>query len=298
MASLGFIGLGIMGLPICSRLVAAGHRVTVYDKRIDAVRAAVSAGASASTGTERVAGAADIVFTSLPSPEIVRLVGETALEHLPEDGIWVDLSTVDPTTALTLHQRAAAAGRGFLEAPISGGPRAARAGRLSVMVGGERDLLDRLQPVFTAFADSERVFYCGGRGSAATVKLANNLVEIGSNLLLAEAFGLVADAEVDCRTAYEVMRRSSARCALLDDWGETILAGDFDPALNATLDIIAKDMRLAVAHGAGRGIEMEITELVSKRLEEARERGWGSESMTVVGRLQEARVGKPFRFRD
>ncbi|MFW6195072.1 MAG: NAD(P)-dependent oxidoreductase [Chloroflexota bacterium] len=296
---IGFIGAGNMGRHMARNVLSGSHEMKVFDISREATRPLEEAGATRAGSPAEAASGAEIVFTSLPMPADVLEVaaGEGgAFSGMSTGAVLVDLSTVDPGTA----QRLAEAGRGHgvhvVDSPVSGGTGGAEKGTLCLMVGGDKNVFEHVRPVLELIGQPDRVIHCGEIGSGSVCKLANNMVGLSTNVLLAEAFGMAAQYGVEARTLYEVMSNSSGNSATLTNWSNSILRGDFSPGF--MLDLAVKDIGLATELGRSQGLPMEAANTAQQRFLEAKRRGWGRDATPVLGRLQEERVGKEFRFRD
>ena len=196
----GFIGLGRMGRHMCRHLLAKGFPLTVHNRSRAAVDELVVAGARAANSPAEVTATSEIVLTCLtntPSVEDVYF-GANGLMTVARPGqIFVDHSTVSPSTSRQCAEAARARGADFLDAPISGGPAGAEAGTLTVMVGGEQSTFDRALPVFEAMGKNIRLV--GGTGIGSTIKLANQLLVAINSAGVAEAMVLGVKAGADPR---------------------------------------------------------------------------------------------------
>jgi len=188
---LGFIGLGRMGSRMARRLLAAGYPLGVYNRTADKARPLAEAGARVYETPRELASGADIVLASLANDAAVleTLLGrDGALEGLPVGGVLIDLSSVYPATSRTVHQAAQAKGVAMLDAPVAGSTGPAEQGRLVIMVGGERAVYERCQPIFAVLGRAS--FYLGSSGAGATMKLVNNAILAMEMQALAEAIAL------------------------------------------------------------------------------------------------------------
>lgn len=166
-ATVGFIGLGIMGRPMALNLVKAGHKLMVHSRSPGPVEELVAAGARRG-GVVEIAQACDVVITMLPDTVTVELVVRELATGMPSEALVVDMSTIHPDAARTLAKELAERGIAFLDAPVSGGERGAIDGTLSVMVGGDAAALERARPVLSAM--SSRVVHVGGPGAGQVTK--------------------------------------------------------------------------------------------------------------------------------
>lgn len=294
---IGFIGLGNMGRHMARHVLEGGHDLTVFDLSREAGRPLEEAGATWANSPAEAARGAEIVFTSLPVPANVLEVatGEGGvLSAISPGAVLVDLSTIDPDTAVTIDAATRAAGAHALDSPVSGGTVGADRGDLCLMVGGDHAIFERVAPVLNLIGAAEKLVYCGGIGTGSICKLANNLLGLSTSVMISEAFGMAMKAGVDARTLYNVISASSGDSAALRGWGTSILNGNFEPGF--MVDLAAKDVGLATQLGRSLGLPMEAANLAQQRFIEAQRRGWGKDAMQAVGRIQEERSGIEFRF--
>jgi len=293
---IGFIGTGNMGNPMATNLIRAGHQLTVHDLRRQATTNLVELGATwADTPRDAVSGN-ELVFTSLPVPRDVEAVvqGEKGiLEGANRGLIYADLSTNSPTVVRRLHQVCAQRGVTMVDAPVSGGVYGAAAGTLAVMVGGDERVFRRIKPALDAIG--RHVVYCGPIGNGSVCKICNNLLSMGTGVLLAEALTLGVKAGVDLAVLADVIANSSGSCRRLTEKHPRFLfKGNFEPGFATAL--AAKDVRLATDLGREYGIPMELSNLIDQRHVEAMHRGWGAEDSDAVARIQEEKAGVQLRL--
>ena len=293
---LGFIGTGNMGNPMAANLVRAGHQVTVHDLRREAATNLLEMGARWADSPKEAVQGNEVVFTSLPVPrdvEAVVLGEEGILEGAVNGSIYVDLSTNSPTVVRRLHQICAEKGVIVLDAPVSGGVYGAAAATLAVMVGGDERVFRRVKPILDAIG--RHVVYCGPIGSGAICKICNNLVSMGTGVLLAEALTLGVKAGVDLAVLADVIANSSGGCKrLTEKFPRYLFKGNFEPGFSTAL--AAKDVRLATDLGREYGIPMDLSNLIDQRHVEAMHRGWGHEDSDSVARIQEEKAGVQLRL--
>jgi len=293
---LGYIGTGNMGNPMAVNMIKAGHQLTVHDLRQESATNLLEMGAQWADSPREAAAGNEIVFTSLPGPRDVEAValGENGvLEGADTNTIYVDLSTNSPTMIRGIHQTCAAKGVAVLDAPVSGGVYGAADGTLAVMVGGDPQVFERVRPALNAIGT--HVVYCGPIGSGAVCKICNNLLSMGTGVLLAEALTLGVKAGVDLGILADVIANSSGGCKRLSDkFPRFLFQGNFEPGFATAL--AAKDVRLATDLGREYGIPMELSNLVDQRHVEAMLRGWGAEDSDAVARIQEEKSGVQLRL--
>jgi 3-hydroxyisobutyrate dehydrogenase-like beta-hydroxyacid dehydrogenase len=245
--NIGFIGLGAIGGALAERLLDAGHHITVYDVAPAAVEALKSKGADAAASPAQVGSRAEIVFASLPTPEICRRVayGKNGIIEGSTVRLYIETSTAGAATMSDIARELDSAGIGVLDAPVSGGAAGVRAGHLAIMVSGEPDLIERARPAFEAITD--RLFVVGDQvGQGQIVKIANQLLNITNITVACEALAMTSKAGLDPKVVLDVINvssgRNSATEALL---AEQMLTRAFRGG--ARLDIMHKDISLAVA---------------------------------------------------
>ncbi|HET6223736.1 MAG TPA: 3-hydroxyisobutyrate dehydrogenase [Dongiaceae bacterium] len=213
MATIGFIGLGNMGLPMARNLVKAGHRLRVFDVSPAAVEKAVAGGAEAAGGIPEAVQGAAVVITMLPAGQQVREVymepGRVIALAAPGT-LLVDCSTIDVETARVVHARAAAAGLDLLDAPVSGGVAGAEAGTLTFMVGGAAPAFAAGEPLLAAMGKA--VIHAGGPGNGQAAKICNNLILGVSMIAVCEAFALAERLGLPAQILFDISSKSSGQC--------------------------------------------------------------------------------------
>jgi 3-hydroxyisobutyrate dehydrogenase len=229
---IGLVGLGRMGAAMAAHLAGTGAEVAGFD--LDPARG----------GLPRVEDvAAPVVILSLPSEPAVEAVLESLLPALPAGAVVADTSTISPIAARAFAERCAARGVGYLDAPVSGGPAGAAAGTLTVMLGGEPDVLARARPVLDLIA--ARVLHVGGPGAGQVAKLVNNLLVATHLAVAGEALRIGEAAGVPAAALLEVVNTASGRSAATEvNLPRWVLSGAFDSGFTAGL--MRKDVRLAL----------------------------------------------------
>jgi 3-hydroxyisobutyrate dehydrogenase len=289
---IGFIGLGMMGSGMAANLQKAGHQLVVHDLSRQAASRHLADGAIWAESPRAVAEACSLVFTSLPTPADVEVVGtgENGLEGgFARDAAWFDLSTNAVDVVRTLHARFAERGVYFLDAPVSGGPRGANSGRLAIWVGGERAVFDKYKPVLDAMGDQAR--YIGPIGAGSIAKLVHNAAGATVNIALAEVFTMGVKAGVEPLPLFEAIRQGAGgRARLFDRMADHFLTGSYDPA-DFALRLLHKDVSLACQLARDVSVPMRLTTLAHQELTEALARGWGTRDSRVGMLLQQERAG-------
>lgn len=297
METVGFIGLGNMGGGMAGNIQKAGYPMVVYDLREEATRPFLEAGARLGNSPADVAERCDVTLTSLPGPREVELVATSAegiLEGIRPGSVYIDLSTSRPTLIRELEVQFRAKGVHVLDAPVSGGKSGAQSRNLAVMVGGEREIFDRVKPLLDAFGD--KVFYAGEIGAGSVAKLVHNMIGHGVRQAIAEGLTLGVKAGVDPEPLWECVRRGSlGRMNVLHEGVvRTLFRGEYDPPSFA-LELARKDIGLATDLGREFDVPMPVANLAEQIAIEAMNRGWGGLDSSVTIRLQEEQSGVEVR---
>jgi 3-hydroxyisobutyrate dehydrogenase len=289
---LGFIGLGTMGASLAANLQKAGHALTVHDVRRAAAEPHVKAGAAWASSPRDVADASDIVFTSLPGPpevEAVALGTDGLLAGMKRGAAYFDLSTNARATVRKIHAAFAERGAHMLDAPVSGGPRGAKTGKLAIWVGGDKDVFERHKAVLGAMGDQVR--YVGPIGQATVAKLVHNCAGYAIGTALAEVFTMGVKAGVEPLALFEAVRQGAlGRRRTFDGLIDQFLPGVYDPPA-FMLRHAHKDVSLAVALGKEVAVPMRLCNLTLEEMTEALNRGWAERDSRSALLLQQERAG-------
>ena len=297
METIGFIGLGNMGGGMAGNIQKAGYPMVVYDLREAATRPFLEGGARLGNSPADVASRSEITLTSLPGPREVEMVAtgpEGILQGMTAGSVYIDLSTSRPTLIREIEPQFRAKGVHVLDAPVSGGKSGAQSRNLAVMVGGEREVFDRVKPLLDAFGD--KVYYAGSIGAGSVAKLVHNMIGHGVRQAIAEGLTLGIKAGVDAESLWECVRRGSlGRMSVLHEGvAGTVFRGEFEPA-NFALSLARKDIGLATDLGREFDVPMPVANLAEQIAIEAMNRGWGEMDSSVTFRLQEERSGVEVR---
>jgi len=288
----GFIGLGTMGASMASNLQKGGHELVVNDVRREAAAPHLAAGAVWADTPCQVAEAAHVVFTSLPGPvevEAVAIGANGLIQGMRPGGALFDLSTNSPTLVRRLEALFKDKGFHVLDAPVSGGPKGAKSGKLALWVGGDRQVYDRYKPVLDAIGDQP--YYVGPIGAGSVAKLVHNCAGYAMQTALAEVFTMGVKAGVDPLTLWKAVRQGAGgRRRTFDGLADQFLPGTFDPPAFA-LKLAHKDVSLATALAREVGVPMRLANLTLEELTEALNRGWAQRDSRVAMLLQEERAG-------
>lgn len=230
MSNIGFIGLGNMGLPMAINLVNAGHALRVFDTIPAQLDKAASEGMTTCPSASEVCEDADFVITMLPNGDIVKSVFEEIVPACGQGTVIIDSSTIDVSSAKTVHAQAAAAGLGCLDAPVSGGIGGAAAGTLTFMVGGPKDSFEKAHTILDVMGG--RLVHCGEGGAGQSAKICNNMLLGISMIGACEAFTLADQLGLDRQSLFDVVSTSSGFCWSVNTYCPVPGVGPESPADN------------------------------------------------------------------
>jgi 3-hydroxyisobutyrate dehydrogenase len=291
MTRVAVIGVGRMGAPIARRLLAAGHVLTVCDPSPAALGPLCAQGATRAEDPAGAAAAAEVTITCLPTPDIIEsaVLGERgALAGAARDSVLIDMSTSLPSLARRLARAGRERGVAVLDAPVSGGPRGAEQGTLAIMVGGEADAYGRVAPLLEALGRVVR--HMGPAGSGQATKLTNNVLAASHMAVLAGAVALARSEGLDLAKVYEIVSNGTGDSRVLRNRYPVPGVVPDAPASNGwaplfPVDLIAKDVALALATAAEHDLELPVAELALARYRVAQEAGLGELDYSAVARL-------------
>ena len=258
MAKLGFIGLGIMGKPMAGHLVRAGHEVSVYDLNPASVQELSSKGASACKSSKEVAQKSEIIFIIVqdtPDVEAVLFGKDGLVEGLKPKSIVVDMSSISPIATKEFAKKLAGMKVEMLDAPVSGGQVGAQNAALSIMVGGEAEVFEKIKPYFQLMG--KNIVHVGGNGDGQTCKVANQIVVALNIEAVAEALLFASKAGADPVKVRAALMGGFAQSRILELHGERMLNRTFNPGFRIRLH--QKDLNLALQAARSMGVSLPNT---------------------------------------
>lgn len=252
---IGLIGLGAMGAPMASNLLRAGYALAVsIHRRREAADALAAQGALVVDSPRQLGEHCDIVITMVPdAPQVEEaLLGPQGAAHTLRAGaVCIDMSTISPVATREIAARLAERSIAMLDAPVSGGPSRAASGELAIMVGGDRAIFERCEPVLRCMGD--KITYVGESGSGEVVKLCNNLAISIIALANCEALALGVANGVPAEMIRSVLLNATASNYILERWmPETVLTGDYNKGFAS--ELLAKDLAAAVGAARAAGV--------------------------------------------
>ena len=288
---LAFLGLGVMGAPMATHLLRAGHQVTVYNRTAAKAQAWAQqyGGRFAATPCEAASGA-DVVFCCVGNDDDLRSVvlGEQgALAGMTEGAVLVDHTTASATVARELHAAARARGVHFMDAPVSGGQAGAENGQLTVLCGAEQNVFDRVAPVIAAYAKA--CTRMGEVGSGQLAKMVNQICIAGVVQGLSEAIAFGEAAGLDMPTVLAAIGQGAAQSWQMDNRGQTMLQGQFD--FGFAVDWMRKDLAIVLDEARHNGAKLPVTALVDQFYAQVQAAGggrWDTSSLLTLLRQKKS----------
>ncbi len=243
---IGFIGLGIMGMPMARNLIKAGFEVVVYNRTTSKAEQMASEGAKKADSPKELAKETPVVITIVsdtPDVESVILGENGVIEGIKPDSVVIDMSTISPQATQKIAACLKEKGAHMLDAPVSGGDQGAISGALSIMVGGEAQIFSRCQPIFEAMG--KNIIHVGSNGMGQTVKLMNQILVAGTLNAVVEALIFAQQSGVDLEKAIDAVKGGAAGSWQLSNLAPRIIKRDFRPGF--MVDLIQKDLRLVMS---------------------------------------------------
>lgn len=256
-----FIGLGRMGWPMAAHL---SPKPIVFDVNAEATNAWLaecSDGRVAASIAEAIDGA-DLIISSLPADAQLLSVLDELLPTIKADAIWIDHSTTSAQAARHVANRLSTVGAAFLDAPVSGGVDGARRGNLTVMVGGDAAVLERIEPVIASYAS--RITHMGPAGAGQIAKMTNQICVIGLAQALAEGLDFASRAGLDTTRMVQVMQQGSSTSWMMENRADRMLAGEYDHGFSTAL--MRKDLGLVLDEARAMNVGLPVTGLVGQFL--------------------------------
>ena len=292
--TVGFIGLGTMGMPMAANLSKAGVRLIVHDaSAAAAAQAGTLAGAAVAKSAADVAAQAAVVFTCLPNDDTVRAayLGPGGVAAGGKAGlVTCDCSTVSPEATLEVSRGLAAKGITHMDTPMLGSQPQAVSGEIFFIVGGEKGTLERIKPYLEIMGKLH--MYVGGSAMGNRVKLIHNGLAAATSVAVAEALAVCVQSGVDPYTFYDVVRQGGGMAfgTYFDRRAKRIFDGEFSPTFMC--ELMRKDVGLALALARASKVPTPILEETKRTYDEAVDSGWGKEDFSAVTHVIEKRIGR------
>lgn len=280
MKQIGVIGCGLMGKGMIINLLKNNYDVTIYDVNEEAMIPLMEKGATQAKTVASLAKNVDVLLLSLPSPEIIKqLLLNEVFPAMQEKSFILDMSTNDVEVTRQLANQAEKHGITFFDCPLSGGPKGANEGTLSIMVGGNKQVYPKIVPVLETIG--KNIEYIGENGAGQIVKLCNNMVVGGIISLLSEVLKVGEGLGIEKEKIAELMQKGSAQNKVMDVFGPSILKEEFDDVTFSLANML-KDIRLYEHMSQQTNITSNISGAVQQLFELASKEGKETSDATVV----------------
>jgi len=251
----GWIGTGVMGLSMCGHLQAKGHPITVYSRTSSKAQPLLDKGAVWADTPAGVAAASDVIFTIVSLPSDVRAVyleDNGILSAVKRGATTVDMTTTEPSLSRQIYDAAKAKGVAAIDAPVSGGDLGARNATLSIMVGGDKDAVEKVMPLFQAMG--KNIVHQGGPGNGQHTKMCNQIVLAGTIIGVCESLLYGFKAGLDLDTMLTSITKGAAQCWILDNLAPKMVQRNFDPGF--FVEHFEKDLGIALDECKRMGLAM------------------------------------------
>lgn len=282
MASVGFIGLGTMGLSMARNIVEAGHRSVGFDTAAGAVANHVANGGIAASSPAEAADGADVVITMLPIGDVVKSVlfdASGVTETAGPGSLVIDMSTINPSETDQIRDALSAKDIRMIDAPVGRTSEQARTGNLLIMAGGDSADIEEARPILECMGDT--IVDCGGPGMGARMKIINNLMSTVLNVLTAEVLTLAEATGLDRDLAIEVMGGTAAGLGHMSTtYPARVLKDDLSPAF--MIDLAKKDLGIALAVSRQLGVPLALAGGAEAVYSDAQADGRGAQDWTAV----------------
>lgn len=298
--NVGFIGLGIMGAPMCGHLIKAGHKVcvTTRSKVPDAI---AQTSATICSSPADVARQADIIITMVPdTPDVEKvLFGEAGVSSgLTAGKVVVDMSSISPIATKEFAARIQALGCDYLDAPVSGGEVGARNAALTIMVGGPEQAFNRVKPLFELMG--KNITLVGGNGDGQTAKVANQIIVALNIEAVSEALLFAAKAGADPAKVRQALMGGFAASRILEVHGERMINRTFNPGFR--IELHQKDLNLALQSARAMGMSLPNTATAQELFNACAAHGgkaWDHSAMVrALEKMANFEIGQPSNQRD
>ena len=291
------IGLGIMGLPMAKNLVAADYDVIGYNRSSGSMEELESAGGDRAATAAEAASSAEVIITCLPDSAVVEEVmraDDGIIAGLDAESIVIDMSTISPTVTEELAAELESMDVAMLDAPISGGEEGAIDGTLSIMVGGDADVLAEVHPILEVMGAT--VTHCGGNGAGQVTKACNQIVVANTMAAVSEALVFAEKAGADLQAVVDAISGGAAGCWALDNRAPNMIQGNFSPGFFAAYQY--KDLRIATRAGQEFGAPLPTTSSTHELYKAAVENGYGQDDNSGVMQVIEDMANVTARVED
>lgn len=292
MKKVGFLGLGVMGLPMAINLLKKGNvRVIGYDvfeKRSDLL---AEQGGIAESDPYHIFKTCQVIFLCMPTNELLAENVEQIISYAKPGTVVVDLGSTAPSLIKKLYEKAQIKGIHLIDSPVSGGDVGAINGTLVLMCGGDKAIFDQVQPLLACLGRT--VTYMGASGCGSTAKLANNMIVACNIAAASEAFAFAVKAGIDPRTLFDAIKEGFAGSAIMNSKIPKIISGDFSPS--ARIAVHMKDLKNAKLLAQTMGVDIPLSNEVLGFMQALEAKGFVNEDHCAIARIYEEQMGVKIR---
>ncbi|NLJ58964.1 MAG: prephenate dehydrogenase/arogenate dehydrogenase family protein [Tissierellia bacterium] len=287
MKNIGFVGLGVMGYPMAINIIKkTGKNVIGFDLVEEKRANFKEKGGISVENPEEVYRNCDVIFLCLPTNELVKSTIESVINTSSNGTIIIDMSSTNPTIIKELYLKAKNKGMHLLDSPVSGGEALAITGELAIMVGGDREIFEKVKELLMSIGKS--VTYVGPSGSGDIAKLANNIIVAGYLGAFSEGFAFAVKAGMDPELLYKAIKDGAAGCVMLDQKMPKIYNRDFTPG--ARIAVHQKDLKNAAELAQKLNVELPITDMVLGYMKDLEADGKADEDQGALIKVYEKKM--------
>ena len=288
--NIAIIGLGLIGAPMCLNLVKGKYSVSVWNRTRSKVEKLVDAGAVALESPKEVAKNSEIIITCVSDSKDVKEVilgDDGVIEGVREGSIVIDMSTISPSVTREIANELNSVNAKMLDAPVSGGVNGAEAGVLSIMVGGDKTVLDNVRPILNELGS--KITYCGGNGMGQVTKLSNQIFGMGNLAAMCEAIVFASKAGADPEALINAWSAGAAGSWMVDNLGEKVFKREFEPGFMVKL--AQKDLNLVLDAASQMDVALFTTPIISQIFRATQQSGFSDEGIHAYVKILENIAG-------
>lgn len=284
--TIGFIGLGVMGASMARNLLRAGHEVFVFNRTRDREEPLLKEGARRVENPTEMGSKVRRLFLCVTNGAAVdeMLLGDQGAAHaLQPESVVVDFSTIAPSEARVIQQELSAKKIAFLDAPVTGGDVGARNGTLTIMIGGEHAVLEKVRPLLECLG--KRIVHVGKSGNGQLTKCVNQIAVVGSIAAMTEAMFFAERLGLDRQITFDVLKGGAANSWQLENYGPRLLAGDLKPGFH--IKHLVKDLRIVLNESGEAHMSLPVTSLMKEQFTALMKGGGGELGVHALIKLYE-----------
>jgi len=285
MPKIGFIGIGLMGLPMCRRLLDAGFEVGVWNRNPDKCQPLISLGAQHFSGLQQLAESVDVIMLCVSNTDSVMQISDNLFPHLLPGQTIIDFSSISPDATRQLSEKAAQKAVNWLDSPVSGGVAGAQAGTLAIMIGGDEAQVDKVRPLLNPLASS--VTYMGPSGTGQTTKICNQMLVSCNVLVMAEVMAMAQRSGVDASRIPQALKGGFADSIPLQLTGTRMAQQDF-AEVKWHVKTLLKDLDMANTLAKQTGSATPMAGLGAQLMRQHASKGYSEQDPATLVTLYQA----------